>query len=172
MLNGKLISLRALEPEDLELLYVWENDTEIWHLSNTLVPFSKKILKTYLEQAHHDIYTTKQLRLMICDLSGKAIGCIDLFDFDPQNLRAGVGVLIADKAARLQGYASEALSLLKSYAKEKLNLHQLYCTILSENAPSIALFEKCGFEKNGTKKEWQRKGNSFLDEYFFQCILM
>ncbi len=171
MLVGKNIFLRALEPKDIELLYTWENNTEIWNLSNTLAPFSKKILQEYLEQAQLDIYATKQLRLLICLKEGKEIGCIDLFDFDPRNLRAGLGILLAEKTERKKGYAAEALLIMKDYCKDKLNLHQLYCNIGETNAASIKLFESTGFIKSGTKKEWQLISGKYLDEHFFQCIL-
>ena len=81
MLKGEKCYLRAIEPEDLETLYLWENDPEIWHMSNTLVPFSKMVLSAYIETAHLDIFTTKQVRFMICLPDNTPIGCIDLFDY-------------------------------------------------------------------------------------------
>ena len=171
MLKGENIYLRALEPEDVHLLYVWENDASIWHLSNTLAPFSKKNLNEYISNSHFDIYTSKQLRLMICKNDAKAIGCIDLFDFDPQNYRAGIGILIADTSERKKGYATEALTILKEYCNEKLNLHQLYCSISVDNESSFQLFTKNGFEHSGTKKQWLRSIKGYMDEYFLQCIL-
>ena len=125
-LKGHLISLRALEPSDLELLYQWENNPLVWHLSNTTAPFSKHILKEYIENAKHDIYVTKQLRLIINTPKYGPIGCIDLFDFDPTNQRAGIGILIADDQHRGKGYASEALEILCNYCFSTLHLHQLY----------------------------------------------
>jgi diamine N-acetyltransferase len=86
-LKGRIISLRAVEPSDLDLLYQWENNPAVWHLSNTLTPFSKHILKEYIENAKHDIYVTKQLRLMINTKKHGTVGCIDLFDFDPTKSR-------------------------------------------------------------------------------------
>ena len=59
------IILRALEPTDIDALYKWENDPEIWHVSNTCTPYSKYILEKYIENSHLDIYQVKQLRLMI-----------------------------------------------------------------------------------------------------------
>jgi len=171
MLRGETVYLRALEPEDLDLLYTWENDTDLWQVSNTLVPFSRKLLKEYLEQTQLDIYASKQLRMVICLNNEKAIGFIDLFDFDPSNLRAGIGILIGDKTERNQGHAADALKTLQVYCKEKLNLHQLYCSIAADNIASRTLFEKNNFVSTGLKKDWQRSGASFIDEYFFQCIL-
>jgi diamine N-acetyltransferase len=169
-LKGQLVFLRAIEPNDLELLYRWENNPAVWHLSNTLAPFSKHILKEYIENAKHDIYVTKQLRLIINTTKYGPIGCIDLFDFDPTNQRAGIGILIADEQHRGKGYASEALELLCNYCFSILHLHQLYCNINADNTASINLFTKLGFIQNGIKREWNRNKGGYIDELFFQLI--
>ena len=49
MINDDIIRLRALEPEDLECLYKWENDMDLWEVSDTLTPFSLFTLKKYIE---------------------------------------------------------------------------------------------------------------------------
>ena len=104
-IKSEHIYLRALESSDLELIYNSENNTAVWKVSNTLTPFSKDVLELYLHAAHQDIYTNKQLRLMIClNSSNKPIGTIDLFEFDPMHFRVGVGVLIFE-AFRKKGYA-------------------------------------------------------------------
>ena len=170
-LTGQHITLRALEPADVDLLYKWENDTSIWKVSNTLVPFSKHILEQYILTSHQDIFTTKQLRLVIQKNSdGKAVGTIDLFDFDPQHSRAGIGVLIADENERRMGHASDALELLIEYCFKALDLHQIYCNVARDNEASIKLFMKFNFEITGIKKEWIRDGKTFADEYLMQLI--
>lgn len=165
------IRLRALEPEDLELLYEWENNDSYWVISNTVSPFSKYTLKRYMENSHKSIYETGQLRLMI-DLTGekKTIGTIDIFDFDPFHGRAGIGILIADEAQRKKGYASMSLKCLIDYCFRTLQLHQLYCNILANNCESIDLFKKMGFTESGIKKEWVKTTDGYLDEYLFQLI--
>jgi diamine N-acetyltransferase len=148
------ISLRPLEPSDIELLYKWENDLDIWELSNTKTPFSRHILAQYLMEAAKDIYETKQLRLIIQNEALEAVGAVDLFDFEPYHMRAGVGILIHNKAHRKKGYASNALTALSIYAFEVLGLHQLFANITTDNTDSIKLFEKCGFSQTGCKKDW------------------
>jgi diamine N-acetyltransferase len=167
----KEIKLRALEPEDLELLYEWENNELYWTISNTISPFSKYTLKRYLENSHKNIYESGQLRLMIEHAKDKkTIGTIDLFDFDPFHRRAGLGILIANETYRRQGYASMALTGLIDYCFNTLQLHQLYCNILASNAESIDLFKKLGFVLAGIKKEWIKTSDSYLDEHLFQLI--
>jgi diamine N-acetyltransferase len=165
------ISLRALEPEDLELLYSWENNISYWAISNTIVPFSKYTLKRYLEDSHKSIYETGQVRLMIDHIADNAtIGTIDIFDFDPFHKRAGVGILIASEQYRRKGYATMAIKCLINYCFNTLLLHQIHCSILSNNCESIDLFKKVGFINSGIKKEWIRSSEGYMDEYIFQMI--
>ena len=173
ILTGPVVHLRALEPADIDLLYKWENDPAIWILGNTFTPFSRFVLEQYILNSQNDIFSNKQLRLMI-DLvkpgnSDPTLGSIDMFDFDPYHHRAGVGILIT-KDERGKGYASEALDLLKNYAFTVLGLHQLYCNIDAENFSSIALFNKHGFEQCGEKKDWIWNNGTWHNELLFQCF--
>ncbi|MDR0908021.1 MAG: GNAT family N-acetyltransferase [Rikenellaceae bacterium] len=171
-LAGKKVRLRALEPSDVELLYGWENDTRLWEVSETTAPYSRETLRQFIENQQYDIYRTRQQRFVICRLAGNApVGMIDLFDFDPRNLRAGVGIVICDEASRHAGYATEALELLCSYASKALNLRGLYATVGIDNTPSIQLFRSCGFTEVGTLRDWSRTENGWRDEYFFQKLL-
>ncbi len=170
-LKGDSIYLRALEPEDLEFIYAIENDETIWEVSNTQTPYSRFLIRQYLENAHQDIYEAKQLRLAICqDQDFPAIGLIDLFDFDPRNNRAGIGILIHDKSNRNQKIGSEALELLIRYSFTHLNLHQLYANIGVSNDVSVALFTKFGFQFIGLKKDWILINGEYLDEAIYQLI--
>ncbi|MGQ2982574.1 GNAT family N-acetyltransferase [Flavobacterium sp.] len=170
-LTGNTIYLRALEPEDLEFIYRLENNEGIWEVSNTQTPYSRFLIRQYLENAHQDIYEAKQLRLAICKKdSFNAIGLIDLFDLDPVNQRAGVGVIIEDENNRNAGFGKEALGLLIEYAFQKLQLHQLYANIDTANVASISLFANFGFRSAGIKKHWIRRENSYYDEALYQLI--
>lgn len=170
-LKGQNIYLRALEPDDLEFVYAVENDESIWNVSNTQTPYSRFLIRQYLKNAHQDIYEAKQLRLVICRNDNfSAIGLIDLFDYDPRNNRAGIGILIQDSGNRGQGFGSEALQLLISYAFTHLNLHQLYANIDTENEASLKLFTTFGFQLIGTKKQWNLVNGKYLDESLFQLI--
>jgi len=165
------IRLRAIEPEDLELLYEWENNNSYWIISNTVAPFSKYTLKRYIRNSHKSIYETGQLRLMIDLIAGKqTIGTIDIFDFDPFHKRAGIGILIAEEEQRRKGYATMSLKCLTDYCFRTLQLHQLWCNILADNHESIELFQKLGFIQIGIKKDWVKTADGYLDEHMFQLV--
>jgi diamine N-acetyltransferase len=169
-LENNRLKLRAPEPEDLMFLYENENNSELWHVSATIAPYSQYVLKEYLKNAGRDIFEAKELRLMIDEKSSKStIGMIDLFDFDPLHRRAGVGIMLIE-TNRGKGYASEALQLLIDYSFNLLKLKQLYCNIISEQKDSIGLFESKGFSKTGVKKAWINDPEGFKDVLFFQLI--
>ena len=165
------ISLRAVEPEDLELLYRWENDISLWRQGNTLVPYSRSTIKKYIETSALSIYETGQLRLMI-DITAeeRTIGTIDLYSFDHFHGRAGVGILIADPSDRKKGYASAALEALIYYAFDTLALHQLWCNILESNIESMRLFTAHNFILCGSRKEWIKTASGYETEHTLQLI--
>ncbi|QNF31765.1 GNAT family N-acetyltransferase [Adhaeribacter swui] len=170
-LTGEQIYLRPLEPHDLDFLYTLENDTSIWLVSNTTTPYARHVLQNYLDQATADIYTVKQLRLLICTQQHQAVGAIDLFDFEPTHQRAGIGIVISP-SFRQQGFATEALNLMLHYCQEKLLLHQVFCSVISTNQNSVRLFKKAGFQMVGQRREWIRTASGWQDLIEFQKIFI
>ena len=170
-LKGKNYYLRALEPNDLEFVYAVENDESIWEISNTQMPCSRFLVRQYLENAQQDIYEAKQLRLAICHYDNDmAVGLIDLFDFDPMNNRAGIGILIKEPEGRNKGAGTEALTMLIKYCFYHLNLNQLFANIDTENEASLKLFAKFDFQLIGVKKQWNLVNGQYKDEALFQLI--
>lgn len=163
-------SLRAPELKDLDMLYKWENDESIWYLSQTNTPFSRFDLEQFIINSNHDIYAEKQYRFMIENTEdSKVVGCIDLFDFDAKNRKVGIGILI-DETYRTQGFASMALDIIIEYSFEQLNVHQLYCNIISSNIDSLNLFKKKHFSIIGVKEDWVYLDNQYQDEVVLQLI--
>ncbi len=170
-IKGNKVTLRAVEPSDIDYLYEWENDTDVWGVSGTTSPFSHYTLSLFIEAQREDIFTSKQMRLMICDtITKKSVGAVDIFEFDPLNHRAGVGIMTAP-AFRGYGYAKDALLTLESYASQYLRVHQLWCNILEDNQASINLFTSIGYNGIGTKRDWVITSKGYKDEIMFQKIL-
>ena len=170
-IEGKISTLRALEPEDLDAMYGWENDTDSWRVSGTVAPFSRHILSRLLDEQQFDIYATRQMRLVVERKSdGITVGAVDMFEFDPQNLRAGVGIIIAPPY-RKQGFALDALQSLERYVRDVLRMHQLWCSVGADNEASLALFQKAGYTECGLRKEWLQTSNGAIDEVLMQKIL-
>lgn len=171
LLTDRLITLRALEPSDLDILYKWENDTSLWEVGASIAPYSRKQLWDYIENYDGDIFNAHQLRMMIVSNStGEAVGTIDLYDFDPVDRRAAIGVLIGTDHAR-NGYGSAAVRLILEYAATAIGMHQLYVYVPADNKPSLELFRKCGFKTAGCLRSWLRRANSYADVVIMQYLL-
>jgi len=164
------IFLRALEPEDAMLIFQWENDVHVWKHGDTLAPFGLHEIKNYIASVK-DIYADRQYRFIIASKeNSEALGMIDLFEFDPKHLRSAVGVYIAQNK-RNEHYGRDSIELLEDYCRDQLNLHQLHCSVRSDNERSIHLFESCGFEVYGRRKQWFKNENQWEDQLLFQKIL-
>lgn len=168
--NGQ-ITLRALEPDDVDLLYYWENHTDIWRVSNTYAPVSKFILANYIKHGERDIWESKALRLVIETPSGQPVGTVELFDFEPYHQRAGLGVVIFAESDRRKGYATEALTVFLDFIHEQLGLVQVYVNVAADNPASLVLFEKLDFSVIGIKKQWLRRVEGWTDEVMLQKFL-
>lgn len=163
------MNLRAMEPEDIESIYRWENDTSVWIDSFAHQPFSRHALSLFInENSSSDIYSCRQLRLM-ADTS-HTVGCVDLFDFDPYHRRAGVGIIV-DSQHRRQGIGLQMLYALDDFSRQHLQLHQLHCIISAGNLASLALFEKAGYVRCGTLSQWVFSSGHWIDAFTYQKIL-
>ncbi len=165
------VTLRGVELADIDIMYGIENDVANWEVSGTTQPFSHYLIEAFVESQRGDIYATRQLRLMICNENDVAVGILDLFEFDPHNHRAGVGIFMLSNYRRC-GYGAEALSCLEDYCRSTLQLHQLWCGVSSDNEPSLRLFKSSGYEVSGVKREWLwREGANYCDEIILQRVL-
>ncbi len=167
---GDKCTLRALEPSDLELLYLWENDTEVWRVSGSCAPVSRERLQHFIEEQSYDIYATRQMRLII-ESDGVAIGSLDIVEFDPQNSHFGIGILIYAAENRRMGFARSAIEAIKEYGRTTLFVNQIWASVAEDNKPSIELFRSCNFEQCGLRKAWLRRAEGYVDELEFQCLL-
>ena len=161
------VNLRAIEPEDLDLLYRIENDTALWNIGTSNVPYSRYLLHDYVAHATADIYTDRQARLMVDNQEGQTVGIADLVNFDPSNRRAEVGLIILNEHRR-KGYATSALQQLCDYARRVLHLHQLYAYVDVRNEASLALFRKAGFTAVVRMPDWLCDGDSYHDAWLVQ----
>ena len=165
--NG--IKLRAPEPEDLDCMFRFENIVDLWDISNTTGPYSRFHLKQYIEQTQNDLFTDRQLRLMIENSDRQVVGIVDICNFDPLHSRAEVGIVI-DEAQRRKGIGRQALFLLESHCFHYLGIHQLFAYVDTANKPCRKLFTTCGYQECALLKDWMHTGKSYRDVIMLQKI--
>lgn len=173
------MQLRALEPLDVDTLCRWENDPAVWGLGGTLAPYSRRQLWDYVNNYDADIYSARQLRLMIdTDTPGGpggeprpvTVGAVDLYDFDPANSRCGVGILIYTPWRR-QGLGRQALAMLAHYCRSRLSLHQLWAIASTANVASRRLFGSAGYAETATLRSWLCSAGRYTDAVMMQLML-
>ena len=169
-MNNPGLRLRAMEPEDLDLLYMIENDRQLWNVGNTNVPYSRYVLHDYIASSSSDIYTDRQVRLVVENGVGETVGLADLVNFDARNLRAEVSIVIIDRY-RHCGYGQETLRQLTDYASQILHLHQLYALVDAANTDARHLFLKCGYQESVCLSDWLYDGRNYNDALVLQKIL-
>ncbi|MDD2964602.1 MAG: GNAT family N-acetyltransferase [Bacteroidales bacterium] len=163
------INLRAVELHDAPLIMEWENDHTEWIHSGTTLPFSRYQIEQYVMEARGDFWDARQLRLMVTAPDGNTVGAVDLFEADARNRRAGLGIIIAHPY-RGMGYGKAALLAMTQLAFDMLNLHQLWCNILTTNTTSTHLFETAGWQCCGVRRQWFFHDGAFHDASFYQLI--
>lgn len=169
-LSNDIITLRALEPTDIDLLFRWENDSTLWETGSSIAPFSRLQLWEYIQNYDGNIHTANQLRLIIeLHSTNEAIGTIDLYDYDPRNNRCYIGILI-DPAYQRHGYGTQALTIATRYATYILGIHTLAAIIATDNTPSIHLFTTCNYTNTATLTDWLKRGNTYTPAHLLQHI--
>ena len=164
------MKLRALEPEDLELLYTIENDAEHWDTSSTNVPYSRYALRDYLANQSNDIFIDRQVRLVIINDGGEAVGLIDLFNFCPEHQRAELGIAML-RRHRGKGYGTKAVAELIRYARDTMHLHQITAIVAEGNLPSRKLMSDAGFTKVAVLNDWLFTTEGYKNAILLQKIL-
>ena len=164
------VRLRAMEPEDLDMLYAMENDRELWDVGENNVPYSRYVLHDYVANASADIYVDRQVRMVIDDAEGDSIGLVDLVNFNPSHRRAEVSIVVR-KDKRQRGYAAAAMRLVIDYALHTLHVRQLYAVVPVNNVASAALFSSLGFVAASKLSDWLFDGKNYHDAVVMQLIL-
>lgn len=171
LLSNSTITLRAIEPTDLDLLYLWENDTDLWMVTDTQAPYSRQMLWQYLQNYTGDIYESHQVRFVVTlTATGEAVGLLDLMNFDPLNNHAELGLYIASEF-RGRGYGRHALRLIESYAARHIGMKQIYVKIPSTSEVCLDLFRSEDYREVGTLEAWVKRGTTYHDAILLQHLL-
>ncbi|MCQ2294915.1 MAG: GNAT family N-acetyltransferase [Bacteroidales bacterium] len=98
------------------------------------------------------------------------LGCVELYNYDPINLRAAVGIVVVPQH-RGCGHGLAMLKELTQFCLQNTSLHQIFADIAATNQASVRLFQKAGYQCCGTFRDWVSKGDNFVDSYRYQLLL-
>lgn len=152
------VTLRKVEPTDLPFLYEWENDSRVWQYGATHNPLSHSDLQDYIESTTGDAFRDGQLRLIIC-LDGASAGCVDLYDIDVRNRKAGMGVYVSE-AMRGRGAGQEAVRQMEQLAFGQMGLRMLYAVVSEANEAGNRLYKQLNYQPSARLKDWTLEGDA------------
>ncbi|MDO4715207.1 MAG: GNAT family protein [Bacteroidales bacterium] len=160
------IRLRALEPEDLDLLYLLENESDVWSMSAHTAPYSRHSLMKFIANTTYDVHVDGYVRLIAERVDGVIVGLVDLTGYDPIDLRAELGIAILPEL-RNKGYGRSAIFALLHYAKKHLGLRLVSATTLDSNVLAHKLLLSCGFEHAATLPKWYLREHKHQDSHIY-----
>jgi RimJ/RimL family protein N-acetyltransferase len=166
--EGRLIRLRAREPEDEPLLYQWFNDPDVTEHLTVRYPISHKGQREYIEGVSDISYNN--VNLAITTLDGQLIGGCGLEDVSPENRHATLGIAIGDKAFWDGGYGTDAMRTLCRFGFENMNLHRVELEVYANNERGRHVYEKVGFQLEVTKRRAVYKFGEYQDVHIMGLL--
>lgn len=162
------ITLRAIEPEDVDFMFECEYDDSAWKWSDYTAPFSRQQLLEYALNYDANPFASRQLRLIAQTQSGMRIGIVDLFDISARDRKAYAGLTIFPDF-RGNGNGKGALETLKKIAFHRLGLRKLVAVTATTNIPALKLFKNGGFEEIAVLPAWHTIDGEDLDFSLLVC---
>lgn len=160
-IKGKLVTLRAIEKEDLDLMREMLNDQEIEQLVvGWSFPISQYLQNQWYE---NNINNMNNLRFIIDIPDEGAVGLATLTDIDWKNRKAYHGIKIANKKNRSKGIGTDTVMAIMRYSFNELQLHHLDVDWIETNICSQKLYTKCGWKIEGRRRQYIYKNGEYHD---------
>lgn len=169
-LVGPRLYLRRVERSDLDTNYFqWLNDPDVTrHMYQGTFPNSEEAMVAYYEAM---VRANDRVNFaMVTRSEGHHIGNIALTGIDWVNRTAELGIIIGEKSYWGQGYGSEAIGLLESYAFDRLNLRRLWAGTWSSNDGMARAFERRGWSREGCQREHAYRNDTPVDVLLFGLL--
>src|SRR5512139_2599073 len=159
--EGRLIRLRAREPEDEPLLHQWFNDPEVTEHLTIRYPLSRRAERSFIERHAEVSYQNPDFAIETLD--GRMIGGCGLEQVSPENRSAVLGIAIGDKAHWDGGYGTDAMRTLCRFGFEMMNLQRIELLVYAANRRAAHVYEKVGFTLEVTRREAIYKFGEYHD---------
>lgn len=166
--EGRLVRLRAREPEDEPLLHTWFNDPDVTEYLALRYPLSHHGEREFIERTSDVGYNN--LSLSIETLDGVLVGGCGLENVSPENRQATLGIAIGDKAYWDGGYGTDAMRVLCRFGFDMMNLHRIQLEVYEGNDRARHVYEKVGFQVEVRKRQAVYKHGRYLDVYLMGLL--
>ncbi|NAZ95989.1 GNAT family N-acetyltransferase [Vibrio toranzoniae] len=150
-IKGNMVTLRAIEIEDLEFIHQWANDSDIWDmLGGWHFPYSKGSSENWIKNINNNDKKNQYFAIEI--KNKKIIGTINIVNIDWKNRSATYGIMLGDIQSQGKGYAKDAMLTILTFLFEELGLIRIESDILDTNIRSLKFHKNNGWVVEGEKK--------------------
>jgi diamine N-acetyltransferase len=165
------VRFRPLERDDLGLLHVWENDSEVIMYSRSR-PLNFASLAQLEKQFEDWMKDEKELRFIVELVDSKeAIGIARLERQDWGNVKtADVGTYIGKRELWGKGLGREITVGLLEMAFNQLNAERCQAWSVEYNRRAHNALEACGFKKGGAVRQTVFVNGRKWDSYHFDIL--
>jgi RimJ/RimL family protein N-acetyltransferase len=172
VLTGELVTLRAIERDDIETLHGYEMSYATWPELN-YQPYAPKaldeVLKAYDGDEESPYRGSDAFVPFAILVDEEVVGTCCYWGIDLHNRRAHLGIGIGEEH-RGHGIGTDACRVLLHYAFVDRGFNRVQLEVLATNAGAIRAYEKAGFVVDGVmrKAAWVR--GEFVDEVFMSVL--
>ena len=156
-----MYKLRELERKDLEKVNRWRNDPELIELLGA--PY--RFINLEVDIKWYESYMGNRGNAVRCaivqDDYDEILGLISLVSINYINQSAELHIMIGDKENQGKGIGTFAVNIMLNHAFNNMNLRRVELSVLESNERAKALYEKCGFVYEGTKRQAKYKKGKF-----------
>lgn len=165
--EGAKVRLRAVEPEDWEQFFAWDQDSETARRAY-FIPFPRSAVATrqWAEVSANEVPVDDAYRLAIETLEGELVGTLNTNNCDRRQGTFSYGIAIGAEFRR-QGYAAEAITLVLRYYFRELGYQKVNVQVYDFNEPSIRLHESLGFQREGQLRRMIYTGGTYHDDLLY-----
>ena len=160
--QGKLIRLRVREPEDEPQMHRWFNDVEVTEHLSVRYPVSHRSEREFIEKMSNPSFATAEFGVETLE-EGRLIGGAGLFDTDPENRSAMLGIAIGDKTYWDGGYGTDTMRTLCRFGFDMMNLHRIQLDVYAGNDRAKHVYEKVGFKVEAVRRQAHYKFGRYID---------
>ncbi len=170
LLRGVSVQLSACTTADLPIIVRWHQDAAFLRLFDALpaMPKNEAALAQWLDEQHKS--SNAFLFAVRLITSNALIGYVELNGILWTHQVGWLAIAIGDGSYQGQGYGREALELALRFAFDELNLYRVQLTVFAYNQRAIALYEKLGFRREGTYREFLHRDGARHDMYLYGLL--
>ena len=168
MIKGNLVTLRAIERDDLPRYVAWLNDPDVTHHLTLYLPLNADNEADWYDSQRKD--NTQQNFAIVVNEGNIHIGSVGLMSINQKEQNAELGIVIGDKGQWGKGYGREAIQLLLNFAFAEMNLHRVYLRADASNTQAIRCYQNCGFVEEGRLRDAVYHRGHFEDQLIMSVL--